>query len=79
MVLRSGEPHGLPVATVAKRTTMPTDRVDPLSKLSVGKDEEEQPMGCEELSVEALTQCNAGYDITSKYASPFFRVFPTNF
>ncbi|KZT25634.1 cytochrome P450 monooxygenase, partial [Neolentinus lepideus HHB14362 ss-1] len=56
---------GLAVAAVAKRLTSPTDRVDLLSKLQSGKDDEGKPMGREELTAEALTQLIAGSDTTS--------------
>lgn len=62
---------GIAVAAVAKRLTTPTDRVDLLSKLKEGKDDEGKPMGKEELTAEALTQLIAGSDTTSKYASRF--------
>lgn len=57
---------GIAVAAVAKRLTTPTDRVDLLSKLQEGKDDEGKPMGREELTAEALTQLIAGSDTTSK-------------
>lgn len=57
---------GLAVAAVAKRFAFPIDRVDLLSKLQEGKDEEGRPMGREELTAEALTQLIAGSDTTSK-------------
>jgi len=56
---------GIAVAAVAKRLTTPTDRVDLLSKLQEGKDDEGQPMGRAELTAEALTQLIAGSDTTS--------------
>ncbi|KIM86675.1 hypothetical protein PILCRDRAFT_96068 [Piloderma croceum F 1598] len=56
---------GLAVAAVAKRLTTPTDRIDLLSKLQDGKDDEGQPMGRGELTAEALTQLIAGSDTTS--------------
>lgn len=56
---------GIAVAAVAKRLTMPTDRVDLLSKLQEGRDDEGKPMGREELTAEALTQLIAGSDTTS--------------
>ncbi|KAF9231318.1 cytochrome P450 [Melanogaster broomeanus] len=56
---------GLAVAAVAKRLTTPTDRVDLLSKLQQGRDDEGNPMGREELTAEALTQLIAGSDTTS--------------
>ena len=58
---------GIAVAAVAKRLTTPTDRVDLLSKLQEGKDDEGKPMGRGELTAEALTQLIAGSDTTSKY------------
>jgi benzoate 4-monooxygenase len=57
---------GLAVAAVAKRLATPTDRIDLLSKLQEGKDDEGQPMGRGELTAEALTQLIAGSDTTSK-------------
>jgi benzoate 4-monooxygenase len=57
---------GLAVAAVAKRLTTPTDRIDLLSKLQEGKDDEGKPMGRGELTAEALTQLIAGSDTTSK-------------
>ncbi|EGO03853.1 hypothetical protein SERLA73DRAFT_102157 [Serpula lacrymans var. lacrymans S7.3] len=56
---------GLAVAAVAKRLTTPTDRVDLLSKLQEGRDDEGKLMGREELTAEALTQLIAGSDTTS--------------
>ncbi|KAH7886910.1 cytochrome P450 [Phlebopus sp. FC_14] len=56
---------GLAVAAVAKRLMTPTDRVDLLSKLQQGRDDEGNPMGREELTAEALTQLIAGSDTTS--------------
>lgn len=57
---------GIAVAAVARRLATPTDRVDLLSKLQEGRDEEGNPMGVEELTAEALTQLIAGSDTTSK-------------
>jgi benzoate 4-monooxygenase len=57
---------GIAVAAVAKRLATPTDRIDLLSKLQVGKDDEGQPMGPGELTAEALTELIAGSDTTSK-------------
>lgn len=57
---------GLAVAAVAKRFTAPSDRVDLLSKLQEGRDDEGNLMGMEELTAEALTQLIAGSDTTSK-------------
>lgn len=58
---------GLAVAAVAKRLTTPVDRVDLLSKLQQGRDDEGKPMGTAELTAEALTQLIAGSDTTSKW------------
>jgi benzoate 4-monooxygenase len=58
---------GIAVAAVSKRLSTPTDRVDLLSKLQEGKDDEGRPMGRQELTAEALTQLIAGSDTTSKY------------
>ncbi|KAI0316224.1 cytochrome P450 [Amylostereum chailletii] len=57
---------GIAIAAVAKRLNSPgLDRVDLLSKLQDGKDDEGNPMGREELTAEALTQLIAGSDTTS--------------
>ncbi|KAI0002159.1 cytochrome P450 monooxygenase [Russula compacta] len=56
---------GLAVAAVAKRFASPAYRVDLLSKLQEGQDEDGNPMGREELTAEALTQLIAGSDTTS--------------
>jgi len=56
---------GLAIAAVSKRLKSPTDRVDLLSKLQQGKDDEGKPMGRPELTAEALTQLIAGSDTTS--------------
>jgi len=56
---------GIAVAAVSKRLATPTDRVDLLSKLQEGKDDEGKPMGRPELTAEALTQLIAGSDTTS--------------
>jgi len=56
---------GLAIAAVSKRLKTPTDRVDVLSKLQAGKDDEGKPMGPPELTAEALTQLIAGSDTTS--------------
>jgi len=58
---------GLAIAAVSKRLKTPTDRVDVLSKLQGGKDDEGKPMGPPELTAEALTQLIAGSDTTSKW------------
>lgn len=52
------------IAAVRKRFKTPTDRVDLLSKLQEGKDDEGKPMGRPELIAEALTQLIAGSDTT---------------
>ena len=57
---------GIAIAAVSKRFKTPTDRVDLLSKLQEGKDDEGKPMGRPELTAEALTQLIAGSDTTSK-------------
>ena len=57
---------GLAIAAVSKRLKTPTDRVDLLSKLQEGKDDEGNPMGRPELTAEALTQLIAGSDTTAK-------------
>ncbi|KDQ50346.1 hypothetical protein JAAARDRAFT_211768 [Jaapia argillacea MUCL 33604] len=56
---------GLAVAAVAKRSNNPTERIDLLSRLQAGRDEEGKPMGREELTAEVLTQLIAGSDTTS--------------
>lgn len=64
---------GIAVLAIAKRLSMDKEmglsgesgRVDLLSKLREGKDEEGKPMGREELTAEALTQLIAGSDTTS--------------
>lgn len=57
---------GIAIMAVAKRLATPTDRVDLLSKLQEGRDNEGKPMGKEELTAEALTLLIAGSDTTSK-------------
>jgi len=57
---------GLAIAAVSKRLKAPTDRVDLLSKLRAGKDNQGKPMGPLELTTEALTHLVAGSDTTSK-------------
>ena len=57
---------GIAIMAVAKRLATPTDRVDLLSKLQEGRDNEGKPMGSEELTAEALTLLIAGSDTTSK-------------
>ncbi|EAU89384.1 cytochrome P450 monooxygenase pc-bph [Coprinopsis cinerea okayama7 len=56
---------GIAIMAVAKRLATPTDRVDLLSKLQQGRDNEGKPMGKEELTAEALTLLIAGSDTTS--------------
>ncbi|EIW78435.1 cytochrome P450 monooxygenase pc-bph [Coniophora puteana RWD-64-598 SS2] len=56
---------GMAVAAVSRRLTTPTDRVDILSKLQQGKDENGEIMGPEELTAEALTHLVAGSDTTA--------------
>ena len=58
---------GLAIAAVSKRLKTPTDRVDLLSKLQEGKDDDGKPMGRLELTAEALTELVAGSDTISKY------------
>lgn len=65
---------GLAIAAVAKRLASPVYRIDLLSKLQEGKDEDGNPMGAEELTAEALTQLIAGSDTTSKYVPGFGRI-----
>lgn len=57
---------GIAIVAVAKRLATPTDRVDLLSKLQAGKDDQGNPMGTAELTAEALTLLIAGSDTTSK-------------
>ncbi|KAF5379018.1 hypothetical protein D9615_006079 [Tricholomella constricta] len=56
---------GIAIMAVKKRLSMPTDRVDLLSKLKAGRDSNGNPMGREELTAEALTLLIAGSDTTS--------------
>ncbi|TFK26575.1 cytochrome P450 monooxygenase [Coprinopsis marcescibilis] len=56
---------GIAIMAVSKRLASPTDRVDLLSKLQEGRDNEGNPMGKEELTAEALTLLIAGSDTTS--------------
>jgi benzoate 4-monooxygenase len=51
---------GMAIAAVSERLKAPTDRVDLLSKLQQGKDDEGKPMGPPELTAEVLTQLIAG-------------------
>ena len=60
---------GLAIAAVAKRLASPSDRVDLLSKLQQGKDEDGNPMGKEELTAESFTLLAAGSDTTSRYVA----------
>lgn len=57
---------GIAIMAVAKRLATPTDRVDLLSKLQNGRDNDGNLMGREELTAEALTLLIAGSDTTSK-------------
>ncbi|KAJ7640704.1 cytochrome P450 monooxygenase [Mycena polygramma] len=56
---------GIAIVAVAKRLGEPSDRVDLLSKLQAGKDDNGDPMGHAELTAEALTLLIAGSDTTS--------------
>ncbi|CAK5274619.1 unnamed protein product [Mycena citricolor] len=56
---------GIAIVAVAKRLSTPTDRVDLLSKLQSGTDDNGNPMGRAELTAEALTLLIAGSDTTS--------------
>ncbi|KAG9009675.1 hypothetical protein FRB94_011680 [Tulasnella sp. JGI-2019a] len=56
---------GIAIASVAKRLVNPTDRVDILARLQQGKDDNEQSLGQDELTAEALTMLIAGSDTTS--------------
>ncbi|KAF5357017.1 hypothetical protein D9756_006535 [Leucocoprinus leucothites] len=56
---------GIAIAAVAKRLATPTDRNDLLSKLQAGRDSNNNPLGREELTAEALTLLIAGSDTTS--------------
>ena len=58
--------NGLAIAAVCQRLKTPTDRVDILSKLQQGKDDEGKPMGRLELTAEAVTQLVAGSDTAAK-------------
>ena len=62
---------GIAIMAVAKRLATPTDRIDLLSKLQAGRDNEGKPMGSEELTAEALTLLIAGSDTTSKWVDMF--------
>jgi benzoate 4-monooxygenase len=58
---------GIAIVAVSKRLEgAPTDRVDLLSKLQAGTDDNGNPMGRAELTAEALTLLIAGSDTTSK-------------
>ncbi|KAG7445092.1 cytochrome P450 monooxygenase pc-bph [Guyanagaster necrorhizus] len=59
---------GMAIMAVSKRLEAPTDRIDLLSKLQAGKDEDGNPMGREELTAEVLTLLIAGSDTTSSSA-----------
>ncbi|KAI0045027.1 cytochrome P450 monooxygenase [Auriscalpium vulgare] len=69
---------GLAVAAVAKRLSNPSYRVDLLSKLQEGKDDEGKPMSREELTAEALTQLIAGSDTTSNSSCAITYYLATN-
>ena len=58
--------NGLAIVAISRRLKTPTDRVDILSKLQQGKDDEGKPMGRPELTAEAVIQLVAGSDTTSK-------------
>ena len=62
----AGNLAGLAIVAVSQRLKTPTDRVDILSKLVQGKDDEGKPMGRSELTAEAFTQLAAGSDTASK-------------
>ena len=62
----SGHLDGLVIAAIGQRLKTPTDRVDILSNLLQGKDDEGKPMGNLELTAEVLTQLAAGSDPASK-------------
>ena len=62
----SGNINGLAIAAVCQRLKTPTGRVDILSKLQQGKDDEGNPMGRPELTAEAIIQLIAGSDTISK-------------
>ena len=62
----SGNFNGFAIAAVSRRLKTPTDRVDILSKLQQGKDDEGKPIGRPELTAEAVTQLVGGSDTTSK-------------
>ena len=61
-----GKLNGLAIAAVSQRLKTPTDRVDILSKLQQGRDDEGKPMGRLELTAEAVTQLVAGSDTSAK-------------
>ncbi|KAJ7609928.1 cytochrome P450 monooxygenase [Roridomyces roridus] len=56
---------GISIVAVAKRLEVQTDRVDLLSRLIAGRDDEGKPMGRSEITAEALTFLVAGSDTTS--------------
>ncbi|KAK0494012.1 cytochrome P450 monooxygenase pc-bph [Armillaria luteobubalina] len=53
------------ILAVSKRLEVPTDRNDVLGKLLAGKDEQGNPIGREELTVESLALLVGGSDMTS--------------
>jgi benzoate 4-monooxygenase len=56
---------GIAIARVNARLDNPSDRVDLLARLMQGRDENDEKLGREELTAEALTQLIAGSDTTS--------------
>jgi len=69
---------GIAIVAVAKRLATPTDRVDLLSKLQAGKDQNGNPMGKAELTAEALTLLIAGSDTTSNSTCAIIYHLATN-
>ncbi len=65
--IRTRDSLGSMVATaVAKRLVSSVSRQDLLSKLLEGRDEEDRPMGRQELSAESLCLLGAGSDTTAR-------------
>ena len=62
----SGNFNGFAIAAISRRLKTPTDRVDILSKLQQGKDDEGKPIGLPELTAEAIIQLIGGSSTTSK-------------